>query len=147
MLNPISRHWSLMLPPENIRKPKVSWCFQGVSKETSDMKWVKHFTRLVTVSFFILSEYLTVITSDHHHNTPPRKHRTYIECTWDVQKTSRTSSERLMYVQSTSCVYCEDLFMTDLFQNLRWPHKYAQNYRVQYRCFKMLWDRRCIEGF
>ena len=28
-------------PPENIRKPLVFWCFQGVSKELSGMKWVK----------------------------------------------------------------------------------------------------------
>ena len=26
-------------PPEN-RKPKVFWCFQGASKESSAMKWV-----------------------------------------------------------------------------------------------------------
>ena len=26
--------------PENIRKPEVFWCFQGVSKETSGLKWV-----------------------------------------------------------------------------------------------------------
>ena len=25
---------------KNIRKPKAFWCFQGVSKETSGMKWV-----------------------------------------------------------------------------------------------------------
>ena len=35
-------HWSrsLMMPPENIRKPLVFWCFQEVSKEISGMKWV-----------------------------------------------------------------------------------------------------------
>ena len=27
-----------LISPENIRKPKVFWCFQGVSKETSGMK-------------------------------------------------------------------------------------------------------------
>ena len=31
----------LLIPPENIRKPLVFWCFQGVSKEISGMKWVK----------------------------------------------------------------------------------------------------------
>ena len=28
--------------PENMKKPKVFWGFQGVQKETSGMKWVKH---------------------------------------------------------------------------------------------------------
>ena len=28
-------------PPASIRKPVVFWCFQGVSKEISSMKWVK----------------------------------------------------------------------------------------------------------
>ena len=39
----------------------------------------------------------------------PPGHRTYNECTYDVQKKCWTSSERLMYVQFTSCVqedYC-----------------------------------------
>ena len=35
---------SLAIPPENIRKPKV-FCFQGVEKEISGMKWV-NFTNL-----------------------------------------------------------------------------------------------------
>ena len=34
-------------PPEN-RKPKVSWCFQGVSKETSGMKWVDVYSKYCT---------------------------------------------------------------------------------------------------
>ena len=38
-------------------------------------------------------------------NHLPRRHRTHTERTQDVQKASRTSSERLMYVQFTSCVY------------------------------------------
>ena len=33
-------HWSLSIPPENTRKPKI-FCFQGLQKETSSMKWVK----------------------------------------------------------------------------------------------------------
>ena len=44
---PISCHWSLSIPPENIRKPEAFWCFRGgggggggVSKEISGMKWV-----------------------------------------------------------------------------------------------------------
>ena len=40
MINPVSYHWSLSIPPENIRKPDIFLCFQGVSKETSGMKWV-----------------------------------------------------------------------------------------------------------
>ena len=39
---PISCHWSLSIPPENIRKPEAFWCFRGgggVSKEISGVKW------------------------------------------------------------------------------------------------------------
>ena len=32
--------------PENIRKPVVFWCFQGVSKEISGMKWINTFIEL-----------------------------------------------------------------------------------------------------
>ena len=39
---PISCHLSISIPPENIRKPKVFWGFLGVSKDTSDMKWVNN---------------------------------------------------------------------------------------------------------
>ena len=37
---PISCHWSLSIPPENIGKSQ-DFCFQGVKKETSGMKWVE----------------------------------------------------------------------------------------------------------
>ena len=30
--------------PENTRKPLVFWCFQGVLKDISDMKWVRAFS-------------------------------------------------------------------------------------------------------
>ena len=40
---PISYHWSLLIPPENMKKPKVFWCFPGVSKDTSGMKLVNAF--------------------------------------------------------------------------------------------------------
>ena len=30
----------LFLPPENIRKPEIFWCFHGVLKVISGMKWV-----------------------------------------------------------------------------------------------------------
>ena len=30
-----------VIPPENIRKLEVIWCFQGPQKENIDMKWVK----------------------------------------------------------------------------------------------------------
>ena len=29
------------MPPENIRKPEVFWCLQGVQKGTYGIKWVK----------------------------------------------------------------------------------------------------------
>ena len=35
---PIPCYWSLLIPPESIRKPLVFWCFHGVSKEISGMK-------------------------------------------------------------------------------------------------------------
>ena len=38
---PISCHWPLLIPPENIRKPDVFGCFQGVTKDI-DMKWVEN---------------------------------------------------------------------------------------------------------
>ena len=34
----ISCHWSLLIPHENIRKPEVFRCFQGVSEEMRSMK-------------------------------------------------------------------------------------------------------------
>ena len=43
----ISRHWSLSIPPGNIRKPKVFWYFHGVSKETRGMKWFNNEDRKV----------------------------------------------------------------------------------------------------
>ena len=42
----------LLIPPENIRKPEVFWCFQGVSKEISGMKWVKGLTNCRFRQFF-----------------------------------------------------------------------------------------------
>ena len=35
----ISCYWSLSVPLESIRKPLVFWCFQGVQKEISSLKW------------------------------------------------------------------------------------------------------------
>ena len=41
---PIACQWSLSIPPENIRKLEVSWCFQEVHKETRGMnEWFKQF--------------------------------------------------------------------------------------------------------
>ena len=31
----------ISIPPKKIRKLEVSWCFQGLWKEASGMKWVK----------------------------------------------------------------------------------------------------------
>ena len=36
----ISCHWSLSIPPENIRKSLVFWCLQEVEKQTSGMNCV-----------------------------------------------------------------------------------------------------------
>ena len=46
----ISCHCSLSIPPENIRKPEIFWCFQGAQKENSDMKWINEV--LHTASLF-----------------------------------------------------------------------------------------------
>ena len=32
-------HWDFSMPPENIRKPELSWYFQGVLKETKRKRW------------------------------------------------------------------------------------------------------------
>ena len=43
----ISYHWSISIPPENIkkqRKKQIFWCFQGVQKKTSGIKWVNPLT-------------------------------------------------------------------------------------------------------
>ena len=36
--------------PKNIRKPLVFWCFQGISKETTRIKWVKTQMNLIFVN-------------------------------------------------------------------------------------------------
>ena len=43
-------HWFLSIPHENIRKPKVFWCFQGVLKEIICMKLINE-----TVAFTYIS--------------------------------------------------------------------------------------------
>ena len=51
---PLIRSWSLSVSPENSRKPTVFWCFQGVTKETSGMKWIN-------VTLHILLRYTVTI--------------------------------------------------------------------------------------
>ena len=41
LVQPISCYWFLSLQHENIRKPEVFLCFQGVQKETCGMIWVE----------------------------------------------------------------------------------------------------------
>ena len=36
--------------PETSRNPLVFWCFQGISKETTRMKWVKTQMNLIFVN-------------------------------------------------------------------------------------------------
>ena len=43
-------HWSLSIPPENMRKP-LSFFFQGVMKETSDMIWVSELMSFCKTSY------------------------------------------------------------------------------------------------
>ena len=55
------------VPPENIRKPEVFWCFQWVSKEIIDMKWVNcHVNWFIKINvkvevFFFLNTTISVI--------------------------------------------------------------------------------------
>ena len=54
--------YSISIPPENIRKPEVLWCFQGVSKEISGMKWVDDLQRIspnVTVNNVVVKSWLS----------------------------------------------------------------------------------------
>ena len=52
---PVLRHWPLTTTPENIRKPLVLLCFQGVSNKTSGMKWVEQsFSPFLFPSFLSL---------------------------------------------------------------------------------------------
>ena len=50
-VNPFHAIFSLSIPPDNIRKSQVVWCFEGVKKETSGMKWVKTFCTIVALYF------------------------------------------------------------------------------------------------
>ena len=34
----ISRHWSLSIPSENIQKPLILLCFEGIWKDNSDIR-------------------------------------------------------------------------------------------------------------
>ena len=67
---------SLSIPPESITKPLLFWCFQGVSKETTGMKWVNtisntfiqfshgfHIVLLCTICLFKVSNVLFLICS------------------------------------------------------------------------------------
>ena len=44
----------------------------------------------------------------------------YIRRSEDIQKTSRTSSERLMYVQFTSCVYLVQAVVDGFSRKILW---------------------------
>ena len=40
-------------PPENIRKPKNFWCFQGDQKGTLGSKGLNEFNYMVIIAFFV----------------------------------------------------------------------------------------------
>ena len=56
-INPFSTKCFISIPPENIRKPLVFWCVQGVSKESSGMKWVNDKILLWKTSLQIRAKY------------------------------------------------------------------------------------------
>ena len=45
-----------LIHPENIRKPELFLCFQGVSREISGMKWVKNPYLLLGSKFYLYQE-------------------------------------------------------------------------------------------
>ena len=60
---PIFNQCSASIPPENIRKPEVFWCFQGVQKWYIGWKWVNHdrwrrenchYYRVVALAFYFM---------------------------------------------------------------------------------------------
>ena len=53
----ISCYWSISIPIENIKKPLFFWCFQGIWKETSGMKWVKGCVRYIFARLFCISKW------------------------------------------------------------------------------------------
>ena len=48
-LQAITCHWFFSIPRGNIRRTLIFWCFQGVQKETSIIKWVKTHPTLSTI--------------------------------------------------------------------------------------------------
>ena len=81
-INPFHATGLFLHPPENIRKPLVFWCFQGVQKETSGLKWVN----LITVKN--CSPACLV----------PYKHITYIPRWNNVETTVSASFQRGVHV-------------------------------------------------
>ena len=73
----------LSIPTENIRKPMVFRCFQGVQKETSGIKWVK---------IWLLDEYFC----RHFCNTKDISQLTFT-CS---KSTIETLEKSVRYVQS-----------------------------------------------
>ena len=55
----MSCHCSISVPPETIRKPEVFWCFLGVYKKTSGMKWIKNSYHIVTSPLICRGNYWT----------------------------------------------------------------------------------------
>ena len=88
---PISCHWALSIPPENIRKPKIFWCFQGVSKETSGMKWVTLLSKSSLIIFSKFSELQIIRTTEYllHHGI-----------VWTSTSLSLHVSDKLLYINN-----------------------------------------------
>ena len=53
----ISCHWSLPIPPENIKKLQVQWFFLGVQKQTSGIKWVNKTLAILQKHWRVTEEY------------------------------------------------------------------------------------------
>ena len=49
---PISFHWSLSIPSENISKPLVFWCFKRVYRN-KPVAWLRHQNKLCCFTYFL----------------------------------------------------------------------------------------------
>ena len=108
----ISCHWSLF------RKPLVFWCFQGISKEISGMKWVnKYLTSRVIQPFppFGFNEYRDTGSTDRGSSSI--KKFFMIKSTWRFFFKFSCDDVGLYqtWMMKISCKSCEQLKPHQLF--------------------------------
>ena len=94
-----------LIPPENIRKSmvfwcfhgvsKVFWCFQGVSKEISGMKWVKH-------TWILQRNYQRISTEGVIQRCSVKK--MFLEISQNPQKNTCARASSLTTLQASGCL-------------------------------------------